>query len=90
VKLPESILPTDPVERKRVEAAWVPIVKAIPAGESLTLAILEAGETLVSLRLGERDGTPVAYMTKTKASGEPMSMTGTWLDRPAQREKCEG
>jgi hypothetical protein len=78
MEIPADILPTDPEERKRVEAAWAPLVQAIPTGGSMTLCILEAGETLVSLKLGERDGWPVAYMTKTKSSGKTVSMTGKW------------
>ncbi len=76
-----QFLPTDPDELKRVEAAWGPIFRSIPAGSSLTLAVLEAGETLVSFKFGERDGLPVARMTKTSASGDKVSMTAKWTGK---------
>lgn len=76
--IPQELLPTDPEERKRVEEAWSHIFKNIPVGESFTIAILEAGETLVSLKLGQIDGLPVAYMTKTSAAGKQHALVGKW------------
>jgi hypothetical protein len=80
--IPADILPTDPEESKRVEAAWKSIIDRIPAGYSLELINLAKGETLTELRLGERNGHPILYSTVITESQKTTISVGTIEDKP--------
>lgn len=75
-ELPFDLLPTDKEDRARTVLAWEPIVSQVPIGGELLLCKFNKGETITELRLGEKDGRPVVYITKITECGDTAISVG--------------